>query len=98
MRMLMGANGIYADGKAQPLPSNGIRSLIFLFCFFLIVNIFVETTNEQPTKRAASPDKTQSLEYLIRGELVRACPNLPKNDGRRNAFLSFRMIICMPMI
>jgi TfoX/Sxy family transcriptional regulator of competence genes len=23
MRMLMGANGIYADGKAQPMASNG---------------------------------------------------------------------------
>jgi len=24
MRMLMGANGIYADGKAQPMTANGI--------------------------------------------------------------------------
>lgn len=31
MRMLMGANGIYADGKAQPMSTNGIRSWIFLF-------------------------------------------------------------------
>ncbi|CAF5227847.1 unnamed protein product, partial [Rotaria magnacalcarata] len=32
-------------------------------------------------KRAASPhDRSQSLEYLIRGELVRACPALPKSD------------------
>ncbi|CAF0787976.1 unnamed protein product [Rotaria sordida] len=62
MRMLMGANGIYADGKAQPMTAN-------------------ELTNEQSNKRAASPnDKSQSLEYLIRGELVRACPTLPKND------------------
>jgi TfoX/Sxy family transcriptional regulator of competence genes len=28
MRMLMGANGIYADGKAQPMTANGIY-----FCF-----------------------------------------------------------------
>ncbi|CAF5178220.1 unnamed protein product [Rotaria magnacalcarata] len=63
MRMLMGANGIYADGKAQPMTAT-------------------EITNEQSNKRAASPhDRSQSLEYLIRGELVRACPALPKSDG-----------------
>ena len=28
MRMLMGANGIYADGKAQPMSANGISSFI----------------------------------------------------------------------
>lgn len=32
MRMLMGANGIYADGKAQPMTANGI-SLILVYSF-----------------------------------------------------------------
>jgi hypothetical protein len=70
MRMLMGANGIYADGKAQPMTAN-------------------ELSNEQTNKRAASPnDKSQSLEYLIRGELIRACPTLPKSEESSTIFQS----------
>jgi hypothetical protein len=29
MRMLMGANGIYADGKAQPISGNGIYLFLY---------------------------------------------------------------------
>ena len=58
------------------------------FSLLLITDLFIEITNEQSNKRAASPhDKGQSLEYLIRGELVRACPTLPKNDGKRKRSL-----------
>jgi hypothetical protein len=78
--MLMGANGIYADGKAQPMTTNGSVWFIFLNNYL----IWIEISTEQSNKRAASPnDKSQSLEYLIRGELIRACPTtLPKNDGK----------------
>jgi hypothetical protein len=83
MRMLMGANGIYADGKAQPMASNG-NVFFFWFIFLNDYFIWIELSTEQSNKRAASPnDKSQSLEYLIRGELIRACPTtLPKNDGK----------------
>ena len=81
MRMLMGANGIYADGKAQPLTASGI--LIFLS--FIVLQRFVhvlELSQETINKNAGSAhDKGQSLEYLIRGELDRACPTVPKRDG-----------------
>jgi hypothetical protein len=35
--MLMGANGIYADGKAQPMATNGMSVLLF---FFLMIILF----------------------------------------------------------
>ena len=87
MRMLMGANGIYADCKSQPMSANGafllslrsttasnISGLLFLL---------LELGNESSNKRAASPhDKGQSLEYLIRSELDRACPTIAKPDGK----------------
>lgn len=31
MRMLMGANGIYADGKAQPMSANGNLKKTIIF-------------------------------------------------------------------
>lgn len=37
MRMLMGANGIYADGKAQPMTANGILSLFFFLSKIIIL-------------------------------------------------------------
>lgn len=82
MRMLMGANGIYADGKAQPMPNNGqfdkTSNRTFSNRFFIS-----ELTNEASNKRAASPhDKGQSLEYLIRSELDRACPTMAKPEGK----------------
>lgn len=55
------------------------------FFFFRKLSFYfkIELSNEQSNKRAASPnDKSQSLEYLIRGELVRACPTLSKTDGK----------------
>jgi len=36
--MLMGANGIYADGKAQPMTANGY--FIIIIFFFLILILF----------------------------------------------------------
>ncbi len=49
----------------------------------MIIWIFIEVSSEQSKKRAGSPnDKSQSLEYLIRGELIRACPALSKTDGK----------------
>ncbi len=36
--MLMGANGIYADGKAQPMASNG--NVFFSDLFFLMIILF----------------------------------------------------------
>ena len=46
------------------------------------IGYVLELTAEATNKRAASPtDKSQSLEYLIRGELDRACPTMPKRDG-----------------
>ena len=48
-----------------------------------VLRMRLELNNELAQKRAASPgDKTESLEYLIRGELDRACPHLPKRDGK----------------
>ncbi len=38
MRMLMGANGIYADGRAQPMTANGILLIVFLFYDYLNYN------------------------------------------------------------
>ena len=50
----------------------------------MIMYVVIEISSEQSNKRPASPsDKSQSLEYLIRGELIRVCPTLPKNDGKR---------------
>lgn len=38
MRMLMGANDIYADGKAQPIPTNGLNKIFTIN--HLYINIF----------------------------------------------------------
>jgi hypothetical protein len=41
MRMLMGANGIYADGKAQPMTTNGIYFFdLFVFDLYLFKQNF----------------------------------------------------------
>jgi len=34
--MLMGANGIYADGKAQPVATNGMSVLFFFLNDYFI--------------------------------------------------------------
>ncbi len=37
MRMLMGANGIYADGKAQPMTTNGIYLFNLISFLFMLI-------------------------------------------------------------
>jgi len=92
MRMLMGANEIYADGKAKPMTANG--NILFERFQCGQIKFDLEFANEQSNKRAVSPpqDKAQSLEYLIRGELIRACPTLPKSDGERIVCFEFSFI------
>jgi hypothetical protein len=44
--------------------------------------LYLEMSNESSSKRAASPNnESKSLEYLIRGELDRACPTMSRRDG-----------------
>ncbi len=44
--MLMGANGIYADGRAQPMTANGILLIVFLFYDYLNCNRTFQWTIE----------------------------------------------------
>lgn len=63
-------NETHTHTREVRCASTGIESLL-------------ELGGEPSNKRAASPnDQSQSLEYLIRGELDRACPTMPKRDGK----------------
>jgi hypothetical protein len=85
MRMLMGANDIYADGKVQSMTTNGWDKFYYKFkknilniYFYFFIKI-----EDQSNKRSISPnDKCEKLEYLIRDALDRECPPLIKRDGK----------------
>ena len=78
MRMLMGASDIYADGKAQPMATNGSRK----FNFYLI-ELFYFLVDEHQNKRSLSPnEKSEKIEYLIRDGLESNSPVIVKRDGK----------------